>query len=249
MNHVIDLLGLEAEEVNTLIAEYAEWIVWGVADNMCRECQTHQFFATINVESESPNDSVAICASGLHIRSSNAFSLEESRVIKSRLQFALDQNGVLGKNLMGFKTAKTILIEVPVLGDDNVPIPSGYKSVGWIKPEEAAAVLETFENKAGVEVLSSSGSGFKTTYHEPRSPEARKYHSCVQLERVKRAAVGRRFWIRKEEADAISESVTIRRDVNFAHLHFGNGGQVQFFDEAHPAAKKYRSITRLLRKN
>jgi hypothetical protein len=50
-----------------------------------------------------------------------------------------------------------------------------------------------------------------------------------------------------EEARAVVESNTLRKDVDFAHLKFGNGGKVQFFSEELDIAKKYRSTTRLLR--
>ena len=52
-----------------------------------------------------------------------------------------------------------------------------------------------------------------------------------------------------EEAKAIIEANENRADVEFGHVKAGNGGLIQFFPEHLEVAKKYRSTTRLLRKD
>jgi len=78
--------------------------------------------------------------------------------------------------------------------------------------------------------------------------EVRKFKSNVQAIRINgqnRRVVG---WIRREEAKAVIEAEDKRADVEFGHIKAGNGGLIQFFPEHLEVAKKYRSTTRLLRK-
>jgi hypothetical protein len=67
----------------------------------------------------------------------------------------------------------------------------------------------------------------------------------VRINGQNRRVVG---WIRREEAKAIIESEEARADVEFGHVKAGNGGLIQFFPEHLEVVKKYRSSTRLLRK-
>ena len=53
---------------------------------------------------------------------------------------------------------------------------------------------------------------------------------------------------KREEAKAVIEADEKRADVEFGHIKAGNGGLIQFFPEHLEVAKKYRSTTRLLRK-
>jgi hypothetical protein len=56
------------------------------------------------------------------------------------------------------------------------------------------------------------------------------------------------MWIRLEEAESVLESANRRKQIDFAHIKYGSGGRVEFFDELSLPAKKYLSTTRLLRK-
>ena len=56
------------------------------------------------------------------------------------------------------------------------------------------------------------------------------------------------MWIRLEEAQAVIEANQLENSVDFRHIEFGGGGIAEFFPSTHPAAKKFRSNVRLLRK-
>lgn len=141
--------------------------------------------------------------------------------------------------------------EVSVLrkGEDDAPIPPGYRSVAWLRVHEAQAVKHCFKIKESHEVFDNDGNlVFQCNYYLNESYEVRKFKSNVQAIRINgqnRRVIG---WIRLEEANAIIESSNKRADVEFFHVRAGHGGLVQFFPEHNEIAKKYRSTTRLLRK-
>ena len=89
---------------------------------------------------------------------------------------------------------------------------------------------------------------FECLYFNDDAFEVRKFKSNVQAVRINgqnRRVVG---WIRREEAKAVIEADEKRADVEFGHIKAGNGGLIQFFPEHLEVVKKYRSTTRLLRK-
>jgi hypothetical protein len=134
-------------------------------------------------------------------------------------------------------------------GEDDGAIPPGYRSVAWVRPYEARAIKHSFETKSDHKVRNDSGDViFECIYFNDDAFEVRKFKSNVQAVRINgqnRRVVG---WIRREEAKAIIESEEARADVEFGHVKAGNGGLIQFFPEHLEVVKKYRSSTRLLRK-
>jgi hypothetical protein len=134
-------------------------------------------------------------------------------------------------------------------GEDDGAIPPGYRSVAWVRPYEARAIKHSFETKSDHKVQNDSGDViFECIYFNDDAFEVRKFKSNVQAVRINgqnRRVVG---WIRREEAKAIIESEEARADVEFGHVKAGNGGLIQFFPEHLEVVKKYRSSTRLLRK-
>jgi hypothetical protein len=134
-------------------------------------------------------------------------------------------------------------------GEDDGAIPPGYRSVAWVRPYEARAIKHSFETKSDHKVRNDSGDViFECLYFNDDAFEVRKFKSNVQAVRINgqnRRVVG---WIRREEAKAIIESEEARADVEFGHVKAGNGGLIQFFPEHLEVVKKYRSSTRLLRK-
>jgi hypothetical protein len=134
-------------------------------------------------------------------------------------------------------------------GEEDGAIPPGYRSVAWVRPYEARAIKHSFETKSDHKVQNDSGDIiFECLYFNDDAFEVRKFKSNVQAIRINgqnRRVVG---WIRREEAKAVIEAEDKRADVEFGHIKAGNGGLVQFFPEHLEVAKKYRSTTRLLRK-
>jgi hypothetical protein len=134
-------------------------------------------------------------------------------------------------------------------GEEDGAIPPGYRSVAWVRPYEARAIKHCFETKSNHKVQNDSGDViFECLYFNDDAFEVRKFKSNVQAVRINgqnRRVVG---WIRREEAKAVIEAEEKRADVEFGHIKAGNGGLIQFFPEHLEVVKKYRSTTRLLRK-
>lgn len=134
-------------------------------------------------------------------------------------------------------------------GEEDGAIPPGYRSVAWLRPYEARAIKHSFEIKSDHKVKNDSGDIiFECLYFNDDAFEVRKFKSNVQAIRINgqnRRVVG---WIRREEAKAVIEAEEKRADVEFGHIKAGTGGLIQFFPEHLEVAKKYRSTTRLLRK-
>lgn len=135
-------------------------------------------------------------------------------------------------------------------GEEDAPIPLGFRSVAWIRSYEAEAIKHCFNIKADHKVYNSNDQLVLECHYFPNeSFEVRKFKSNVQVVRVNgenRRVIG---WIRLEEASAIIQASESRKDVEFFHVRAGRGGLVQFFHEDLEVARKYRSTTRLLRKD
>jgi len=135
-------------------------------------------------------------------------------------------------------------------GEEDGALPPGYRSVAWIRPYEARAIKYSFETKKDHTVKGDSGEViFECLYFNDDSFEVHKFKSNVQAIRVNgpnRRVVG---WIRREEAKAIIEAEEKRADVEFGHIKAGKGGLIQFFPEHLEIVRKYRSPTRLLRRD
>ncbi len=135
-----------------------------------------------------------------------------------------------------------------VRGNEDAPIPNGYRSISWVRYYEAEAIIHAYKSKSDFELKSDAMAVvLKCLYFPDDSDERRKFKANVQAIRVNNQNQRVIGWIRLEEARAVVESNRLRKDVDFAHLKFGNGGKVQFFSEELDIAKKYRSTTRLLR--
>jgi len=133
-------------------------------------------------------------------------------------------------------------------GEDDAPIPKGYRSVAWIRVYEAHAIKFCHDNQRDHAIKNSEGEVvLECKYFSNDSFEVKKFKSNVQVIRVNgenRRVIG---WIRSEEARAVIAAEKERRDVEFSHIRAGKGGLVQFFAENLEVARKYRSTTRLLR--
>lgn len=140
------------------------------------------------------------------------------------------------------------LLRKNLRGNEDAPIPSGFRSISWIRYYEAEAIIHAYKSKSDFELRSDdSALVLKCLYFQDDSEERRKFKANVQAIRVNNQNQRVIGWIRLEEARAVVEASKTRKDVDFSHLKFGNGGKVQFFAEDLEIARKYRSSTRLLR--
>jgi len=137
-----------------------------------------------------------------------------------------------------------------IRGSEDTQIPKGFRTISWIRLYEAEAITNAYTSKSDLELKSDSMAVIlKCLYFPDDSNECKKFKANVQAIRVNNQNQRVIGWIRPEEARAVIEANTLRKDIEFVHLKFGNGGKVQFFPEELEIAKKYRSTTRLLRKS
>ena len=155
------------------------------------------------------------------------------------------------KNPLIFDSSRSFtILERGLRGNEDAPIPQGYRSISWIRFYEAEAIIHAYKSKGDFELRSDSEAVvLKCLYFSDDSEERRKFKANVQAIRVNNQNQRVIGWIRIEEARAVVEANKSRQDIDFVHLKFGNGGKVQFFSEELDVAKKYRSTTRLLRKD
>ena len=153
------------------------------------------------------------------------------------------------KSELEVPSVTTITIEVPSL-TASVPIPDGYKNVGWLRMHEAQAIEKAYKLEKDISVETTSGKIVFTAHFFPStSKETQKYYANVKAIRIKKlgqeGVVG---WIRLEEAQAVIKANADETGIVFDHITHGKGGKVQYFSPESIEAKTYRSTTRLLRK-
>ena len=143
----------------------------------------------------------------------------------------------------------TIKIEVPSL-TASVPIPDGYKNVGWLRLHEAQAIEKAYKLEKDISVETTSGTiVFTAIFFPSSSNDAQKYYANVKAVRIKKLGQERVVgWIRLEEAQAVIKANADETSLVFDHISHGKGGKVQYFTPESLEAKTYRSTTRLLRK-
>lgn len=226
--------------------------IWGIADSICRDCQGTNFLCIEDTENPKFETIQCVCITGFHVRAIQDLSLEEQKLIRQRAAFALDELGRLGVNLSPLLASSELELNVVIahtpetIESTSVPVPEGYKTVGWIKLSEAQAIAATFEENVNQYCYDKDGQEIlETIWHPDGDPLVKKYHSNCEVIRKKS---GKRMWVRLEEAEAVIEANQLEKSVDFRHIDFGGGGIAEFFPSTHPAAKKFRSSVRLLRK-
>jgi hypothetical protein len=222
------------------------WTIAGLFDALCQFCNNPLLLVVESDSDPSSNNSKLVCVTGEHLRESLNFSRKEFDIIDSRLIFMLEGMGTVGKNLQLLSGAKFELTQ-STLPEETSALPVGFKLVAWLKYFEAEAIIECYKTEQNISVGGVSGnSNFEATFFPDNHPDSVKYHANCQVARGSR---GWRKWIRLEEAQAIIEANLSKKDVEFAHLKYGNGGLVRYFPPTHPDAKRFRSTTMLLRRN
>ena len=249
----------------------SEWFFVGLTEISCHRCEVFGLIIAPTINSVFPSDFRFICVSCLEQKRFMDFSMSQQSYLTDKYKF-IEEDGLekfaseslttLGfvKILLGAQSNKIeekqgIVVErsfavlgKEMRGNEDAPIPKGYRSISWIRYYEAEAIIHAYKSKTDFELKSdSSVPVLKCLYFSDDSEERRKFKANVQAIRINNQNQRVIGWIRLEEARAVVEANQLKKDIDFAHLKFGNGGKVQYFPEELEVAKKYRSTTRLLR--
>jgi hypothetical protein len=143
--------------------------------------------------------------------------------------------------------ADSVLVSTPELF---VPVAEGFRNIAWIREYEARVIDYCYRNKVSHSLRNEAGVViFTCNYFDNESAEFRKFRANCQAIRVRKKGDRTIGWIRQEEASAVLKAVANQADTDFSHIKAGNGGRVEFFPADSAIAEKYRSTTRLLRKD
>lgn len=239
-------------------------VPWGLADVACPDCGGPLLVAA------GPSGSLPIaliCLAGRRLVNVAEVPLTEQHLLHDRLR-NLVEVGLFGaatestSKLLRRTAGEAMILHAVVQGakqslagdrstpsSENVPVPPGFRSVAWLRPNEARAVVEAYERRAPVVTMAADGGLIaRAEWHEADSEEALLYRAQVRLVRGRKSGEKAVGWIRPEEAEAVIEAERSEQDVDFAHRAYGKGGRVNFFALGSPTATRYRSPTRLLRR-
>jgi hypothetical protein len=259
-------LGLEsAENWPTQASQYLDFYILSLSDIPCLGCDGSYAIVVSCLTPKFPGDIHYFCLQCFDAKTYSSLSMNYQSLMadryKSMYENGIDRTsqsfGYFVRSLVSNLTPLAIsensrafeVGDVPK-GASDAPIPSGYRTISWIRGYEADAIIYAHKSKKNYELKNSEGEMiFQCRFYPEDSEEYRKFKANVQAIRVSNTNHRVIGWIRLEEARAIVEAVRLRMDVDFQHLKIGNGGKVQFFSEELEVAKKYRSTTRLLRKD
>lgn len=275
---VADLGLRETASWKAEVEPFEEWIIVSVLDSICNDCATRLLIIVDFAKSSSDFEPQFLCVGCCKIVDLPSLTLKQQHVFIDRYALMKDVGldlisigfanliamfgGVSASQLENSKLKnqkspnrnhkRAIAEESEILrrGEDDAPIPKGFRSVSWIRVYEAHAVKFSHDNQKDHTIRNSEGQVvLECKYFENDSFEVRKFKANVQAVRVNgenRRVIG---WIRPEEARAVILAEKEQRDVDFSHIRAGKGGMVQYFPEHLEVARKYRSTTRLLRRD
>ena len=251
--------------------EISNWFFIGLSDISCSECEIFGIIIAPKIESAFPGDFKFLCLSCLKQKRFLDFSMSQQGFVADKYKFILEdglekfsenslktlhqlkilfgeQSKASQENVTDGAPRPFTILGKEFRGNEDAPIPKGYRSISWIRYYEAEAIIHAYKSKSDFELKSDNSMPvFKCLYFSDDSDERRKFKANVQAIRINNQNQRVLGWIRLEEARAVVDANKLRKDIDFAHLKFGNGGKVQFFSEELEVAKKYRSTTRLLR--
>jgi hypothetical protein len=130
---------------------------------------------------------------------------------------------------------------------DWVPVPDGYRSVGWVRVAEAQAAVEAYRRQRDIPVLKEATMVGWARYDPNNSGKGRLLDAEVQLVRVSRHRERTVCWIAEYEAAAIISADTRGRAVMFSPPGKNWSGRVEYYPPSSGPAAQFRSTTRLLR--
>ena len=259
-------LGLEtADKWSTQASQYLDFHILSMSDIPCSSCDSSYAILSSTLNPNFPGDFMYFCLECFEAKKYASLSMNNQSLMADRYK-SMYENGIdrtsrffgqfahslityLAPLALNGKSTSFEVADVPK-GANDAPIPIGYRTISWIRAYEADAIIYSHKNKKNYELKNSEGETiFQCLFYPDDSEEYRKFKANVQAIRINNSNQRVIGWIRLEEAKAILDAVKGRLDVDFQHLRIGNGGKVQFFSEDLDVAKKYRSTTRLLRKD
>jgi len=253
----------------------SNWDFLGLTDFSCSTCEIFYLIIAPNLMASFPSEYQFLCISCLTKKRFVDFSMSQQGLMLDKFNL-IEDDGIEKYSLESMKTLNVLKIFLggvdestrisgtvdnskkslsgilprELRGQDEAPIPKGFRSIAWIRFYEAEAIMHSYKTKSNFELKSESQTILlKCNYFPDDSEERRKFKANVQAIRVNNQNQRVIGWIRQEEARAVIEAEKSGNDVDFSHLKFGNGGKVQYFSPELDVAKKYRSTTRLLRKD
>ncbi|GGR73258.1 hypothetical protein GCM10010169_16590 [Micromonospora fulviviridis] len=129
----------------------------------------------------------------------------------------------------------------------SVSVPTGYRSVGWVRPHEAEAAVLAYQLHSDVPVHDGDKIAGWARYVDDSSGDASKFRANVMLARARSQGERIVCWIREHEAFSIVQAAADERSMSILGPDGVATGLVQYFQPGSEAAERYRSTTRLLR--
>ncbi|SCG67761.1 AAA domain-containing protein [Micromonospora coxensis] len=127
------------------------------------------------------------------------------------------------------------------------PVPAGYDSLAWLRPYEAQAAITSYQQRCDIPIRHDGKVLGWARFHPGTSAEARAHRANIRVDRTGPDGVEVVCWVHQNEAKAVIQAASRRRNVPWEVPQGGRGGLVQYFSPTSPAAVRHRSVTRLLR--
>ena len=127
-------------------------------------------------------------------------------------------------------------------------VPPGYRDAGWIKPDEARAVLQAYRSGVDTPVQSAGKIIGWACFYPDDSIEAQRFGANVEVIRQEEASTETAGWLTAREAAAMVAAAEQRKDVRIVDPTAGETGLAEFHPPESAAAKANESLTRLLRR-
>ncbi|MGC3859894.1 sigma factor-like helix-turn-helix DNA-binding protein [Micromonospora chersina] len=128
-----------------------------------------------------------------------------------------------------------------------VPVPAGYRSVGWVRPHEAEAAVLAYQLHADVPVHDGDEITGWARYVDEASTRALDLNANVKLVRTRGQSERIACWIREHEAFSVTQASAERRSVAVTGPDGEAAGLVEYFQPGSEEATRFLSSTRLLR--
>lgn len=255
--------------------ELSKWQLFSVTSNICSKCGISTLLIAPDSKSDFPSEFRLICISCSQVNRFNDLPMAHQGLLLDAYRLIADE-GIDKHSKAVINWVRTIysntdtksgdkvsqigvnsgdkfvsqVIERAASGNVDAPVPAGFRSIAWIRFYEAEAIIHCYKMKTNFELKRNETDVIlRCFYFGDDSDESRKFRANVQVIRINgenQRVIG---WIRLEEARAVIDATRFQKDVDFLHTKFGKGGRVQFFPPEMIVAKKYRSMTRLLRKD
>lgn len=247
-----------------LDTQFNDYLVVGIADHPCTRCGG-SLFLTVPDTAQSIQGASLLCSNEAVAQPIHDASFAVQQLVEDRLRSIYEGSGlveasrrlatVLNQGKVGSHPAPrpTAAVEPSTAARTSsvdVPIPSGFRTVSWIRQHEAELIASSYDNQRAFTLTGDDGSPvFETQFFALDSPEAIRFKAQVLGVRHRKNGTRNLGWIRREEANAVLQAYDEQRSIDFLHTSFGRGGRVEFFGADSDAARTYRSQTRLLRRN